>query len=525
MNNPNLNKKFFYSFLFLYFILGIYLSLNVGITHDESHNFYVWELNKKKLVNLFLNGNFDVSSLDTYHGYYGVGFYLISTIIELPINIILDNFEVLETSKALLSKHPTVFIFFFISGLYLNKIIYLITKNKEYSYLSTIFYFSYPYLLGHSFFNVKDIPFMSVWLICTFYFIDILINYLKKKRVKETKIILLSLVTAYLFSIRISGILIFIEYLIFLIIFLSSFKIDFKIFIKFFYKKIVLFSLLFLLLLYLFHPNYWNDPFKFFYAIEFMSKHVQSVCTTTLGECMKAQNLPSSYIPIWLFFKLPLLIIFGLFLFPIYEKKIFSQKNNLFLIGSLLSSVLIIIFFLILFNVNLYDELRQILFIIPLIFIISLSTIYFYSRKISYMLLIFFSLYFFFQNMKIYPYNYIWLNNFTHLTKINGVFELDYWGVSTKKISNFLNKRNLERENCIISNRNEGIEVFTIDKNRCFKSFDNLHKNNERPFYIALLERGLKKGVPNGCENIHNEKININFSNEELILAKIYVCN
>ena len=67
----------------------------------------------KKISKSFLNGNFDVSSLDTYHGYYGVGFYLISTIIELPINIILDNFEVLETSKALLSKHPTVFIFFY----------------------------------------------------------------------------------------------------------------------------------------------------------------------------------------------------------------------------------------------------------------------------------------------------------------------------------------------------------------------------------------------------------------------------
>ena len=196
----------------------------------------------------------------------------------------------------------------------------------------------------------------------------------------------------------------------------------------------------------------------------------------------------------------------------------------MFLIWSLLSSVLIIIFFLILFNVNLYDELRQILFIFPLIFIISLSTIYFYSKKTSYILIIFFSLYFLFQNIKIYPYNYIWLNNFTHLTKINDVFELDYWGVSTKKISNFLNNKIL-KENCIISNRNEGIKVFTIDKNRCFKSFDNLHKKNERPFYIALLERSLKKGVPNGCEIIHNEKININFSNEELILAKIYVCN
>ena len=149
-----------------------------------------------------------------------------------------------------------------------------------------------------------------------------------------------------------------------------------------------------------------------------MSKHIQSVCTTTLGECMKAQNLPSSYIPIWLFFKLPLLIIFGLFLFPIYEKKIFSNKNNLFIIGSLLSSVLAIIFFLILFNVNLYDELRQILFIFPLILIISLSTIYFCSKKTSYMLLILFSFYFLFQNIKIFPYNYIWLNNLHTLQKL-----------------------------------------------------------------------------------------------------------
>ena len=525
MTTLNLSKRFFYLFLFLYFVLGVYLSLNVGITHDEGHSYWVWELNKHKLLNIFLDGNFDVTSLDTYHGYYGVGFYFFSTIFELPINIILENFEVLDSSKKLLNKHPSVFMFFFISGLYFNKIIYLITRNKQYSYLSTIFYFSYPYLLGHSFFNVKDMPFMSIWLICTYYLIDILKNYLNKKKIKETKIILLSFLTAYLFSIRISGILIFIEYFIFLFIFLSTFKVDLKIFIKFFYKKIILFLFFFLLLLYLFHPSYWNNPLKFFYAMEFMSKHIQSVCTTTLGECMRAQNLPSSYIPIWLFFKLPVLIIFGLFLFPIYEKKIFSYKNNLFLIGSLLSSVLAIIFFLILFNVNLYDELRQILFIIPLILIISLSSIYFYSKKASYILLIFFSLYFLFQNIKIFPYNYIWLNNFTHLTKINGVFELDYWGVSTKKISNFLNKENLERKNCIISNRNEGIKAFTIDKTRCFKSFKDLHKNNERPFYVALLERSLSKGVPNRCENIHKEKIVINCSKEELILATIYVCN
>ena len=63
MNNLNLNKKFFYSFLFLYFILGIYLSLNVGITHDESHNFYVWELNKKKLLQSDNSTDLEINNL------------------------------------------------------------------------------------------------------------------------------------------------------------------------------------------------------------------------------------------------------------------------------------------------------------------------------------------------------------------------------------------------------------------------------------------------------------------------------
>ena len=55
-------------------------------------------------------------------------------------------------------------------------------------------------------------------------------------------------------------------------------------------------------------------------------------------------------------------------------------------------------------------------------------------------------------------------------------------------------------------------------------TFKELHKHNVRPFYVALFERSLNKGVPNSCENIHEQKVSINFSEEELILAKIYVC-
>ena len=42
-------------FLFFYLFIGAYLSVNVGITHDEGHSNWVWELNKKKLYNIFFN--------------------------------------------------------------------------------------------------------------------------------------------------------------------------------------------------------------------------------------------------------------------------------------------------------------------------------------------------------------------------------------------------------------------------------------------------------------------------------------
>ena len=66
--------------------------------------------------------------------------------------------EYTDYGKIILSKHISVFLLFVTSGLIFKKIIKLITKNNHHANLSTIFYLLYPYLLGHSFFNIKDIP-------------------------------------------------------------------------------------------------------------------------------------------------------------------------------------------------------------------------------------------------------------------------------------------------------------------------------------------------------------------------------
>ena len=120
---------------------------------------------------------------------------------------------------------------------------------------------------------------------------------------------------------------------------------------------------------------------------------------------------------------------------------------------------------------------------------------------------------------------YLWLNNLTHFTKINGVFELDYWGVSTKRVSDYLVKQNINDKICILSNRSDAIKAFNHNKSLCLKSLSELHKKNKRPFYVFLGERALKKGVPNNCKISFSEHINLNFSKEKLILANVFLCD
>ncbi len=516
--------KLFYIFFIIYFIAGILLSLNVGITHDEPHSNWVWELNKKKISNFFLDTKYDVSELDTYHGFYGIGPYLLSAPLELIFSNFFSHNNISADGSILLIKHPTVFIFYFISAIFFKKIIFMISRDKNFSYLSTIFYLCYPYIFGHSFFNIKDIPFMSIWTICTFYIIKIMNNYFYNDKFKIKDIIIFALITSYLMSIRINGILIFYQYLIFLLLYLKVFKKNFISFTKKNVKEIFLFIIIFFGSTYILYPNFWNDPTKFVNAIMFFGQISQTVCTVTLGECMKTQNLPPSYIFIWLLFKLPILILIGLILFPFVEKKLFQNRNNVLILGSLIITVSTIILLFALFRVNLYDEVRQILFLVPLIFIISLVLLYNFKKKLSFYLIGLFSLFFIFQNIKVFPYNYLWLNNLNILVNVKNNFELDYWGLSTKKIANFLNNKATNTEVCIISNRNDGIKYFISNQKRCFKPFNELHKKNIRPFYVALTERALKKGLPNNCKVVNEEKIKINFSKEQIVLARVYKC-
>ena len=52
-----------------------------------------------------------------------------------------------------------------------NSVLKQLIKDKYFVLISVLIYLLYPYLFGHAQFNPKDIPFLSVWVICTYFII------------------------------------------------------------------------------------------------------------------------------------------------------------------------------------------------------------------------------------------------------------------------------------------------------------------------------------------------------------------
>ena len=381
----NFTKKnsdyLFNLFLFFYLIFGFYLSANTGISIDEHGDQHIGKVNVEAIKYFFgYNENGYLNLLEFEDRFRGSGFQYISQIYILLASIIvkLEKFSE-ETSKILLS-HNLIFFTFFLSGIFAKKIVNLLIKDKLYSNIFLIFYLFYPYLLGHGFYNQKDMPFLFAWILSTYISIRIFLKIYENENVPFLNFFFLSLSTSFLISIRIPGILILLQYLITFIITSSLLRDPFYKILKFYFYKIFLFLCFTLLLSILCYPIFWKNPLIIFDAINTIRDYPLGVCTLTLGKCMEATKLPYNYIFIWLFFKLPILSLIGLMLFPFSERKIFSQPTRQIILGSILLTLISIILILIFLEANIYDELRHVLYIVPLILIISFSITYFFSE-------------------------------------------------------------------------------------------------------------------------------------------------
>lgn len=519
---------FFYLSLLFYLGAGLYLSIITGISHDEFHEQLNWEVNYKSIKEFLSTGSYNELLIykDKYHG---IGFNYISQPFQILISKFISTFlNISEYGGLLISKHIIVFSLFFISSLFFYSICRFLFNDKRFAIISLFIFLLYPYFFGHSQFNPKDIPFLSFWIICTYLIIKIIKELLNQKTIRYNLLFYLALTSSILVSIRIVGLLIFLQYLIFFIVFIENKKISYVSFANKQKKNIFFFLSVSLISIYIFIPILWHNPLEIFNSLSWMGKYFHDICTLTLGNCLKSLNLPASYYFIWLFFKLPILIILGFVLFPIIEKNLSKNLFNKIIIFSLLITISSILVIFILLNVAIYDELRHFMFLVPLILIIGLHNLYLLNKKffsITGVLLIFF---FIFENISLNPYQYTWMNSFAKFYNINKNFEVDYWGISGKRLSLTINEHSLindvEKSSCVYGG--QFANVFLKNYNfKCFKGYSALDSAKDRPFYVIKNVRNFKRSDPKNCQLIKLENYKYTFSNQIINVGSAWYCD
>ena len=457
-----LKYKYIFSFLFflLLFFLGINIYQDFGISIDEDNTRTNGFVGLKYIFDIFnINYTSKISIFPDIKDFpeKGIGY-----LFDVPAAFIEYKLKVEDFREYFLLRHLTNFIFFFIGVIFFYLLLFKRFNSFFLSLLGCLFLVASPRIFAHSFFNNKDIVFMSIFIIAT-YFTLILIE-----KPNFYNSIMAAIFIALSISIRILGSILPVVIVFFLLIKFLRNENKNKI-------KISLLSLLFLLPFFtiIFYPYLWENPISnFLFIFKELANFKIDIHNFYLGEYIKAEHVPWHYSLIWIFSTTPVfyLVLFltgfvtiivrmYLRLVNINENKKFNDlwrgKKEMFDLV-FLSLLIIPIFLVILINSSLYSGWRHLYFLYPLIIIQAIYSINFIKNKFKknykylfFIFVILMSLPNINWMIKNHPHQYVYFNSLEN-KKFDKYFELDYWGLSINENLRYLSK--IEDNEFIVSN-------------------------------------------------------------------------
>ncbi|MDD5645096.1 MAG: glycosyltransferase family 39 protein [bacterium] len=342
-----------------------------------------------------------------------------------------------------LLRHLCTFFVFCIGAVFLYLIVLRQTGNTFWALLSVLFFVFSPRIFAHSFFNSKDIPFMSFFIIGFYSLIRLLEN-------KNAKWILIhSFASGFLMDIRLAGILIvFITSVLFIADSVSR-----KTHLLNLFALTGLYLALTALITVLFWPALWPSPISSLSAAIRETIHYPWPGKILfMGNYLSAGNLPWYYLPVWIAITTPLsyIILFFCGLPDFAASAVKSPKNRLY--AGVLLWFFIPLLSAMFFRPVLYNSWRHFFFIYPSLVIIAvhgarkLYGIRIPNRNIRkilkaiFILIILCSLFHTMLFMyKGHPFEHLYFN-FLAGNKCLDYFEGDYWGLSCRQGLEYLIK-------------------------------------------------------------------------------------
>lgn len=447
------NKRYDLVILFVFFtfyLIGISIYDDYGLSWDEYG----------ERISGFVSLNYvrEILSYETYQNFPKLSNYIFAeygVVFNLPMAFIEKTFQIDDSKQFFLIRHFFNFTVFFISSIF-----FFLLLNKRFSkILSTIgliFFYLSPRIFAESFYNNKDIIFLSFFIISLFY----AISFLNTPSYKNT--FLLSITSSLAIATRVMGIIVPFIVLIFFVLRYLDKKSDLK---KNIFKIIVFFLLLNAFTL-LFWPYLWNDPINnLLSTFKSMSGYQWRGGVFYLNEYVSALNLPWHYPIVWILISTPILYLFLFFLgsylilvrflkrfINLSEKKIFNDiyRGNKERMDIIVFFILFITLFLVIeLNSTLYNGWRQLYFIYPCLIFLSVRGLELISKKFtSRNTIIFISPFLIFTCLWMvtnHPFQFVYFNKFAGNNIMNN-FELDYSGTSNRSALSYIAKNDIRNE-------------------------------------------------------------------------------
>ena len=440
------SKKYFIISLYFFTLLtvGLFTFPDYGISIDEDNTRINGFVSLKYIFEIFFPNQ--VNEIDKFTNIPSMSQWTEQghgIIFDLPTAYLELTLQIEDSRKYYLIRHFINFLFFIVAIYFF----FLLINNRYNSWILAIlgstFLFLTPRIFAQSFYNNKDIIFMSLFVISMY----TAVNFLQKPSYKNA--IFFSISSALTIDVRVLGIILPILILIFYIINIFQ-NINYK---KNSIKPLIVFLILTPFLIIFFWPYLWENPItNFVTSFKNLSHHDVNIYNFYLGEHIHSKRVPWHYPIIWIFvstplFYLSLFLIGFIFILRRLIKRILkieeNDSSNDIWRGNkeiqdliFFSSFAVPLFCVIIFNSTLYDGWRHLYFIYPSFLMISLFGLHvlkilFFNNNKNILIILSFLLLSptIIWMLKNNPYQYVYFNLLAG-KNFNDKFDMDYWGLS-----------------------------------------------------------------------------------------------
>ena len=493
-NEKLFNNKLIVSLFFIiYFFAGSILVTDYGVAFDEDIQRQLAQ-NRLDYISYFFSNIFNQSSklvediVTIQSPEYGVAF-------ELPALWLEKIIGYTESRSQFFFRHYLIFCTSFVGSIFFYLLALKSFNSWKLAIFGTLLLISSPRIFAESFYNSKDIIFMYLFLINTFF----VINFINKP--SNLNSLSLALISSLCIGVRIGGIILvaFTIYFFWIKYLRRDYNVKAKISLIIFLISLIFFTILF-------WPSLWEDPIRnFVNSILSFKNYEHEMFNFYMGKYVVSNANYWHYIPVWILITTPVFIIilfvygFSLSIYRTISRliKISNKKsfNDLWrgplelqnLIFSLL--IFIPIFFTIVFNSTLYSGWRHLYFVYPFIILLSLNPLKIIYMKLKLKKMHNFKVFLNFVVLTLIISNFFWLyknhpfqNSYFNLfagKKPHKNFEVDYWGLSNKFVL----------EKILNDDKRDKVYVSAISITSLAANFDILTDNDkQRIQYARKLE-------------------------------------